>query len=477
MRTAPFVVLFLDCLLAGQQPAVTGGRPDSITLDIGTVLDGRIRQETADYVEIEIAPGTVVGFPKSRTVRIVRGEAAATAVPEDAAFAPLDAWSAVHDADGIAVGWLHETRTLDVDRGDLRYGEEWSFRDGDEVVELTVLEVDSRVGAPVSCFSHERVRSADGARIVRERIVRARLSGRKLVVETSSTSAGNDRRELDAPEGLRFPLSLRHELRSRPAGRPTLETHLLYDPLTDELVRRDYDVGRTRDVEEDGQLVRVRVLEARAAGNGGQTEWLDATSRPVRRELNGASLVAVPMLAAEARAATASGGRIATASVRADATERIALRLPNPAWRFDGDPVADRIVATAPLDDATFALMRLDQLDDEVLAPSALDAVLRWLRQLHPDLQVLERGSDAIRARDAAGARVGWSVASPGVPARPFEARVHVIRDDGGWFATCGAVPKERMHVVAADLDWLLRHVELERAGFAPELTGPLRHE
>ncbi len=460
---------FASAIHAQDDPLPPG--VDRIHLDVGTVLDGRIVQETDGYVEIEIAPGTLVGFDKARTVRIIRG---APTTDDDAGgatgtasaaegIAPSDDWAVLHDAEGSAVGWLQRSVQPDGE-GRLRFSEEWSFSGKDGTVEVTVLEVVGADGTPVSAFCHERIRPAAGQPGTgRERIVRARMQGRKLVIERSNSS-GRSRDEHEVPPGLRFPLSLNAELRARPAGHHARETHLLFDPVDDTLVRRTFDVGRIRMVELEGRPQRVRVLAIERA-RGRLVEWLDAAGRPLRREVTGPSLVALAAPESEARRAVERRRQVAPAAFGTDHGSAVGLWLPNPAWHLDETGRDGAVTAVSSLDESTFTAWRLEQLDADLLATSALDAVLRWLRQVHGDLEVVARGVREIRGLAAEGLRGAYRVKDGG-RSRIFEIEVHVVQDGAGWVALCATMPRDRASSVAADLDWMLERIELRPEGF-----------
>ncbi len=456
-------------------PPATAPARDVIRLDIGTEIEGRIVQETSDYVEIELSPGTRVGFSKSRTVSIVRGSP-----PHPSADAPAvasdpethrDDWSVLHDADGRVVGWLHGTVTRD-EQQEIRISEEWRLEDGSGTTELTFLEVLDPEGAPKSCFYHERIRAKRDDRVQSERIVRAIVDGNQLKVRRQ-TSDSNEQQTYDIPEGMRFPLELQESLRRRPAGSQGSETHVVFDPRESKFVRRTFDFGRVRRVAGSDGPTRVRVV-TEATGNGENSEWLDAAAHVVRREINGPSLVAVPSTETEARRLFQRGDVEFPAAFRAEPGGRFGLWLPHPGWSFDADSADGTLSAHDPLDDAAVSVVRLDQLASDVLMPTAADALARWLALVQPGLHITSREQVRVRNVDATRFRATYDVVTEG-RSRVFMLVADLFADpEGVWHAVCGCAPKETWPQVESDVDWIVEHVEIRRDGFAPELRGPL---
>jgi hypothetical protein len=377
----------------------------------------------------------------------------------------------LHDADGRAVGWLHATHTLGAD-GEIRIGEEWRVRDGESTTELTFLEVLDPDGTPRSCFYHERVRRDGDDRIGEERLVRAVVDGTELKVRRRTSSSG-DQQVYEIPDGMRFPLELQDELRRRPAGSQGQETHVLFDARIAQFVRRTFDLGRVRKIDGDDGPLRVRVLTA-ANGHGENTEWLDASAGVIRREINGPALVAVPSSEAEARRWTERGEQRFASAFRAEPGGRFGLWLPHPGWSFEPQSSDGTLSARAALDDAAVSVVRLDHLDDDVLLPSAADALARWLALAQPGLTLVARDTVRIRGTEAVRFEGHYDVVTDGRN-RPFILVAYVFPDsDGIWHAVCGCTPKESWGQIEADLQWIVQRVEIRREGFAPELRGPL---
>jgi hypothetical protein len=471
----------LAAVLAPQQPATL--RPDLVRLEVGTELEGRIVVETADYVEIELGPGTTVGLARSKIASIEHGDGPRSAAGNELgtvradeapavsrgrpALRARDDWHVLHDADGRSVGWMHATVQPDGDGG-LRIGEEWQFGDGSGTVETTVLELLDADGRPVSAFSHARRRGPDG-RLSADRVVRASIDGGLLRVQTRSNQ-GTEQRSYHVADGVRFPLELREELRGRPAGTLAREAFPVFDPLVEDFELQSFAVGGTRRLalgRDDASPVRV--LTAQGA-RGENSEWLDASARPLRREIAGPALVAVRVADEAAAKAAAHAAKTAfPPAFRAEAGGRFGLWAASPAWQFVEAEQGGSITLRSALDDASLALIRLDHLAPDLGLQSAADAVLRWLQLGHRDLRVGARTVQRIRGTDAVRIRAG-ALRGDG---QAVELLVHVLQVEGAFFASCAAAPRAAFTRLEAEIEWMVERFELRREGFAPQRQGP----
>lgn len=468
--TVDVILAFALCVLTVQQqpaPATV----DTLVLDLGEELTGRIVLETADYVEIEIGPGTVVGLERRRITSItratVRAEPAA-AVLQSAGLQPRDDWNVLHDGSGRAVGWMHATITP-ADGGGVRIGEEWRFVGTGQTVETTLLEVLDADGMPESAFCHERIRSADD-RLSADRVVNAVVRDGRLEVRIG-TPRETRSRSYDFDAGTRFPLELRAELRGRPAGARASETYRVFDPLTEQFEERTFEFGATRHVDlGGGQPANVRVLTATGV-RGRNSEWLDASARPLRREVAGPALVAVPVASeAEARRRAQEAHAAFPPAFRTELGGSFGVWLPSPAWSFVETERSGEVTAQAPFDEASMSLVRLDHLDPGLGLQSAADSVLRWLRLVHDRLEILDRVEQTIRGTRAVRLR-GRAFTTEGTR---VELLVHVLQLGDHWFVSCGTAPRIAFARVEPELRWMVERFELHREGFAPELHGPL---
>jgi len=457
-------LLLLAAALTVQDPS-PAGTVDVIHLATGAELRGRIVSEEAGFVTIEIAPGTQIGLGESLMHGIERGVPVEAPLTSAVEGEPRTTWSVLHDAEGHAIGWLQESVTREAD-GARRYAEEWRFVTGAVRTELTLLEVVGDDG-PRSCFLHERLRDAASDAVHSETIVRATvIEGPRLRVVLRG-GAGRDVQEYDLPRGVRFPLELRAELRERPPGHHARTTHVVFDPRHQQFLEETFDIGRRREVEFRGERRSIRILTSESV-HATNHEWLDGASRTIRREINGPTLVAVPTTEAEARRLSLNHAAGFPPAFAAEPGGEFGLWLPGPAWRFLDEQVPGQISAAAELDRARVALMRLAHVDPDLDGRSVGDAVIRWLRLLHPTLEVVAR--DAARPDLVARYR-----ASDDLGRR--EVRIDLLRTRDAWFALCCDAPLAAAGSLAGDFEWIRRRVELHREGFAPTLRGPLAEQ
>jgi hypothetical protein len=470
----------LVCQVPGS-PAPAGG--DVIRLDVGTELEGTIRKETDDYVEIELADGSVIGLDKKRAVAIVRSAvaraSAADVRPSDAlAKGPEDRWFTLHDGHGERVGWLHAT-VAPAEDGSLRIGEEWSFDGGDATTEVTRLEVVDADGRPRSCFYHERVRTAGAgeSRVTSQRVVRGVVDAGRLEVVSRSTAGGPSatHQTYEFPDGARFPLEARAQLRRSGAPARAEITHRVFDPGSATWTSTTWEVGRQRAVEWNGSRIIVREL-VEADGRGRNAEWLDGAAGTLRREINGPALVATAADQATATAARATAPARREPAFAADAAGKFAMWLPNPTWRFDA-PAHGQLTARCDLHDASVSLVLLDQLRSEDLLETAADGVERWLRLLHPDLRVASRTATTTRRTPAIRIRADYERQSPGSSQRRVADVVVFELVDGMRVACCADAPRDVLPQLTEDIACILERIELHREGFAPTAQGPLSQQ
>lgn len=478
------MVLIATTLVLGlcqvpQQPAQEAGPPsqeDVIILRAGERLAGRIVRETADYLEVRMGAGTVVGFDKSRVLRITRasaGKAGKTAAP---ALGNRDSWFLLHNGRGDVVGHLHGS-VVRTDDGFFRIGEEWHFRHEEGDTDITVVEVlDDRLH-PRSCLYHERKLAPGTRRLVAERLVHGVVEGDRFVVQRR-TLVGSDKSSYRLPKGMRFPLSLLERIRQRACrpGRPELvaegASYSLFDPRTDEFVRCHVSWKPRRRVEWQGRSMCVGELTTKI-GSGSNVEWLDGSDATIRREINGQALVAVPTTQDLAQGRRVRIHGFGSALVT-DQDAGLALWLPSPTWR--ALPAnGSQIRVEAPLYGATAVLMELDQIDATLELDSAADTVLRWLKlSLGRGLRVVGRSRETLRGRSAIRIDAAYSVPQPGKVTH-FRARVHVLRVGGRYVTLCCTAPTPLHRELEHDYQRIAESVQLARDDFAPKFQGPLR--
>lgn len=447
-------------------------RLDVVELSNGERIEGRIVTSIDGYVELALPGGGTVGFGGSQVRQVLRGAGELPGAPRPTPQV-TDQWFVLHDAQGRAVGWLHSTVQVDSD-GLLRLGEEWEFVSGRRRTAVSLVERASLDLQPVSAYYRERV-ADDGERHLREeRIVEATLQGDTLRVQRLALG-GRAERQLPAPPGTTFPLLAMHPLRAGrgPAG-PTAVT--VFDPGTEELGVRTLEPPRTRTVPVDGSQREVMEV-ASSWATGRNAEWLDASHRALRREIAGPSLVALPSTAEAARRAAESalGGAPAPATLPpalvVEQERRFGLWLPNPAWTAaDDKPQPGQAGLRSVVHDARVTLALLDHLDAGTTLPAAADAVARWLVLLHPDLEITARTQVRVRGRDA----IRLDARQRTAPSRRT-ASVHVLPHRAAFVTLTCVWPSERTAELAADLDYVLRTVELDPEGVEPPLQGPVK--
>lgn len=458
-----------------QDPAGTPPAPrplDVIELKNGEELQGRILTEIEGFVELELQAGATVGFSSAQVAAIRRGVAKPPAA--SAAVADRNEWFVLHDASGSAVGWLSASIRHGGDGG-FTVNEEYEFQDGNKRYQVTSLATADATGAPVSSYFRERITEpvlaslrlpvADAGgqqeRVVDERIVEATCSGDRLHVQRLDRTGRKDR-DLAWPQGASFPLLARTLAR---AMGTTSTAAAMFDPACEEMVVRGYDGSRLRSVVLDGKTVQITEV-AETTASGRNHEWVDASSRTLRRELAGPSLVAVPSSPESAKSAV--GATTIPGAVVAEAGGAFGLWLPNPAWSAREMP-AGQVALSCEVHGATVSLSRLDHLEPSTPLDAAADAVTNWFRLLQPELTIQGRGPGVLRDRPAvellAEGRRG------GVPTR---ARIDVIPHHEAYLVLVCVAPARAWDELASDFEFLRRTIELAPQSLAPTLQGPL---
>lgn len=477
-RTPPMVLIATTLLLglcqAPQSPPQEPGRPpteDVIILKAGERLAGRIVRETPDYLEVRMGTGTVVGFDKSRVLRITRASASKSGTTKPPALTNRDNWFLLHNGRGEVVGHLHGS-VVRTDDGFYRVGEEWHFRQKTGDTEITLVEVLDDQLHPRSCFYHERKLAPQSRRLVKERLVHGVVEGDRFVVQRR-TLGGNEKVRYRLQDGMRFPLSLAEEARQRPTLLVDDTSYSLFDPRIDEFVRCNVSCEPRRKVEWQGRPLYVRELTIKT-GSTTNVEWLDGAHATIRREINGQALVAVPTIEdiAQRRRVRVHAG-FASALV-SDVEAGLALWLPNPTWRSLPSN-GSQVRIEAPLYGATAVLMELDQIDSRLELDSAADAVLRWLRlSLGQDLRVLDRSKETLRGRPSIKIDAAYRVPHKG-KVEHLRARVHVFRVRGHYVTLCCTAPTSLYQQLQRDYQRICESVELTSDDFEPKPQGPLK--
>lgn len=458
----------LAALLVSPAIAQTEKSPqkvDRVHLKDGQTLEGRVVVDIPSYVEIDLGDGVVVGLDKSDVMLVEKIEGTIEAA---ASFAPAraanqDDWFLVHNAEGKAVGWLHEARRVQED-GRLRLSQEWHFRDGESRAEWSVVELWDENGLPMSAVFHERRRGPRGQSDRRaDRTVRATLRGEKLVVERQSVEGG--RRDIyDIEAGLSFPLGFRDSILRLGTEIQGQQSRQVFDPIKDRFDSWSLDLGRTRSVPQGKSSRRVRVLQLNSTERT-SVEWLDGASSTVRRELNGPELVAIPSTERIARTAVKQSAVVGPVAFRAELGGSFGLWLPNPCWRFSAAEREGELTA-ASSDGAELTIARLSHIDDGVPAQQAADTVIRWLGQAYDDLRVNERNPIKVRGRPGYEVRCEIRQPTRGNPGIR-QLWVRVFEQDGAWYGAAVQLPADRATLVERDLAWMLERIELDPRGLS----------
>lgn len=445
---------FLLLLLFQDPQGVTEPRTEVVVeMKTGGTLVGTVVEETADYVQLRTGPRTIVGFEKARIASIVPTRVQVRGPLEEAALSPSDEWFVLHDAEGKVVGRMHATVLEDED-GRLRVGEEWEFRGPRQTTSVTLLEVVNRDLTPVSSFFHERMsRNVDGLVVV-ERLVRGTVDGDRFTVERKGLESQRSTYELD--EKLRFPLSLVQSLRQRAKGALD-ESYVVFDARNQAFSRRTFASSR-RTVQWQSEIVHVSEVQ-HGEGRRQNTEWLDASCRTLRREINGPSLVAVPVAAEMTERYLMSTEAVFPSAVAVELDSRFALWLPSPAWQMDPAERPGRITVRDPLHDASASLVAFDQLESDVLIDTAADTVSRWLRQAS-GLELRSREKVMVRDREAIRLSGHHVEGRPGA-ARELRSEVYVLAAGGGYVALCFTSPKVEFEMLRGDFKRILASVDL----------------
>lgn len=441
---------------------------DVIHLVGGEEFVGTILKQVGNYIEIKLDQGTIVGFERSRVSSISRG-AVQPAVTKSV-LGPRDEWYLLHDAKGMSAGYMHSLVQVDKD-GSAHISEEWYFTSRRGRIQVTVLEtVDSDL-QPRKSFYHERVLSDDD-RLVSERLLNAEVSGSHIIVQRRSLK-GREEQKYRFAETAKFPLSYREQLRQSRETELVTANQELFDSRTGEFRIWNASSVPRRKVEIAGREVQVRELTLND-GTGANTEWIDAHHQVVRREVNGASLVAVRVSKARALRAIVSRGPTGhDPAIVATETGDMALWLPNPIWRA-GRPDANCVTLEARLYNGKAMLLPLDQVPANVQLETAVDLIVRWLKlSIGKGIKVRKREATQVQRVPAIRLNLAWSATGEGRSV-PWRGVCHVFRVRGKYAALFCSAPLETFDDLDGDFRRILRTVQLDSQDIEPVQQGPL---
>lgn len=447
---------------------------DVVVLKNGDRLEGRITAQLDGYVELRLEAGATIGLGLAQVAEVLRGGGA----PDQssaASVAPSDQWFTLHDGSGQAVGFLHALVTNGAD-GAFTVSEEYEFADGRARWQITSMCTADASWLPKSCYFRERRsdptlaagaigaadRGAQAERIVDERIVEATVDGERLKV-SHLDRGGRRERELEFARGATFPLLAR--ALARRSG-SSFENLRLFDPATEEVVVRTFDGARQRHVTIDGKPVQVTEI-AETTANGRNAEWIDATSRTLRREIAGPALVAVP--SSRDSVTRAARGAAIPSAIAAEAGGAFGLWVPNPAWHAEDGMPAGQVALRCDAHGATICLSRLDHLERGAALDTAAESVANWFRLLYPDVAIERREPAVVRDR-AAIRLVGRSRGG----SDPVRAVVEVIPYHDDYLVLVCRARAAAWDELEPDFAFVRRTVELESQSLAPKLQGPV---
>ncbi|MEM7201998.1 MAG: hypothetical protein AAF628_17150 [Planctomycetota bacterium] len=434
-----------------------------VQLRSGATIEGAVKLETEDYLELRLGRDTLVGFDKARIVAIERRDAAAPAPPR-AALDERDEWFVLHDAQGNAVGCLHATVTIDADRC-VRLAEEWEFREEGHTIGITSLEVVTADLRPVSCFYHERRRRQVDAQTSQERLVRATVEGEELAVETS-TLLDRTRRRWTWREGMRFPLAALEELRQHPPPTGRSIELALFDPAREEMLSRRFAGGVRRRIDLDDREIEVREVSYQVQQQV-NVEWVDASARLVRREVNGPCLVAVRSTEAKAARWSFIDRPLSPMALVVDPARHFGLWLPNPVWR-EAALEEGSITVAAPQHDASVRFAVIRDIDEDLLLDSIAEVVARRLGLGRQGWQLEERSAVQVRNRDAVRL-VGTYDGPTGTRLTRRRCEVYVLSAEGRDLTLCCDAPEPEFPRLRLDFERIRESLELHPAAVAVE--------
>lgn len=452
-------------------PVVDPGSParDVIVLEGGEKIVGEILKQSGNYIEVRINETTVVGFERSRITSIRRsGNSGKSAVRPT--LTSRDNWFLLHGGDGRALGYLHGLVQVQ-QNGEIHFTEEWFFAGNKGSTRITVLEVVSPDLSPRSCFYHERVNDNSG-RMIAESLRRGTVQGRSLVVDWRSLR-GREKQKYPFRYGVRFPLAFREEIRQRKDIAIHTANQQVFDPKTGSFKALMASTVQRRKVSIGNRTMIVREVSI-DDGRQRNSEWIDANCQTLRREINGAALVAVRTTRARAlRTEVSRNLKGANSAIATSSDGRLGLWLPNPLWSIETSGPGS-ITVQAPLFDATATLIELGQLDESLQLASATDAVIRWLRlSIGSELKVVQRSEVQVRRLSAVQLGLRWRKERVG-ESIAFKGLCHVFRSQGRYLAFFFAVPRDSFHALHADVARILDSVQLMTEDITPHLQGPL---
>lgn len=457
---------------ASQQPPVTRSDAparDEIVLEDGEKILGKIIKLAGNYIEVRLDENTVVGFDRSRITSIRRGGASAGRVVP-AKLTSRDGWYLLHGGDGRALGYLHGLVQV-MQGGNVQLTEEWFFGGNKGSTRVTVVEVVDSDLRPRSCFYHERVSDKSG-RLVAESLRRGTVQGTSLLVVWRSLR-GRKKQKYPFKNGVRFPMAFREEIRQSKGVAIHAANQQVFDTKTGHFKTLLASSVQRRKVEIDNRVAVVREVSIQD-GSRKNCEWIDGNCQVLRREINGAALVAVRTTRDQAlRTESNHALRGSSNAIARSADGRLGFWMPNPIWSLEASETGS-ITVEAPLFGASATLIELSQLEKNLQLTSAADAILRWLRlSVGRQLKVVGRSDVQVRRLPAVKLELRWQAERVGESVA-YWGTCHVFRFQGRCLAFFHAVPREHFHALQDDVTRILDSVQLMTEDLDPVSQGPL---
>ncbi|MCE9637095.1 MAG: hypothetical protein K8T90_15430 [Planctomycetes bacterium] len=429
---------------------------DSILLENGREIRGRIVEERDDLVKIDIGGGKMT-YKRSQ-IREVRREK--VAAPEAAAAGPTTPFDAAAKREETALVYVEGqrvgTRTLRTSK----LPDGWLFEE-----EVRVLDAS---GAPkAETRTSERadlqfrpmsfqVRETDG--VAEHRTVAGEMRGGRLWLVVTRNGE-KDKTDVAAPDDARFPCAAREMfLRESRSLAGTFDAPV-WDAGVGAFVKVAYREAAPRPLRVEGRSLEARVV-SRKRGDVVEREWLDRDGTAVLAEIAGPSTVAIATTkGAVARLAEGDTERVtgpdsAARTTYVDKVRGWSIRKPDPTWTFEKPDAEGSAAVLVVRNEPLFA--SVDVLTDPDAPPKvkpedAAEALQRLLRTVAADFKVVE---DGWIERD--GLRVYWMKATATTKGEKTTTLARVVVKDGRVWRVLAACPTAGFELLKSDLEKIL---------------------
>jgi hypothetical protein len=433
---------------------------DVVLLKNGREVRGKVVEERADAVKIDIGGGKIT-FRRDQIQEVRRQGTieGATADPSSLGTEPATRREehALLYLDGERCG----TRTL----RSTKLPDGWLFEE-----EVRLLDKEGAVRREVRTTERDDLQLRPLSFQVRETEAEAHRTlsgevrgGRVHLVEVKE--GDKQRREVAAPEDLRFPFAARELfLRETRALSAQLDTPAL-DLATGVPCDLAYREGGTRPLRLEERSLVARVV-VRRFGDRLEREWIAPDGTAVLSELRGAGTLAI----ATTRQAIerlrggdverVTGPDSAARTRYADKARGWRVEKPDPTWTFEKPQTegvgALLVVRNEPLF-ASVDLMTDPDASPRVRAEDAAEALQRVCRAVAPDFRVLRDGWV-----DRGGVRVYWMEATATTKGEATHTLARVVVHGGKVYRLLAACPEAAFETLRADLEKVLDSFRVE---------------